>query len=367
MTRVGVLGAAGAVGSALLARLAGTGARLTAGVRDPGRLSGPPPGAAVRVVDAEDPAGLAEFCSSHDVVVNCAGPSALLGDRVLRAAAAAGAHYVSVGDDGRDHLSPAGPDDPDPAPGRCALLGAGLLPGLSTLLPRVLADGFDRVTDMTVHSGGLERFTPAAARDYVAGLASGADRSLAAWRGGRRVAGALRPEADARLPFLPRPVSLHPFLSPEAERLARALSLERLDWWHVFEGTRTTDALAGTRGRGVTDPDALADLLVRASGLEVFGRTQYQALVLRAGGRIGGRERTRVLALTGAGPALSAEAAALAVRFAAGGGAADGTHWAGEALPTAGVLDGLRDAPGVAFLRLTDDDDAHSGVEEGVL
>ncbi|PDP87383.1 NAD-dependent dehydratase [Glycomyces fuscus] len=367
MTRVGVIGGSGAVGSALLARLAGTGAHLTAAVRDPARLPAPPPGTDVRAVDAEDPAGLAEFCASCDVVVNCAGPSALLGDRVLRAAASAGAHYVSVGDDGCDHRSPAGPDAPAAAPGRSALLGAGLLPGLSTLLPRVLARDFDRVSAMVVHSGGLERFTPAAARDYVAGLAAGADRSLAAWRGGRRVAGALRPRADARLPFLPRPVSLHPFLSPEAERLARTLSLESLEWWHAFEGTRTTDALAGTRGRGVTDPDALAEVLVRASGLEVFGRTQYQALVLRARGRIDGRERGRILALTGAGPALSAGAAALAVRSVTGGGVAAGTHWAGEVLPTAGVLDALRDSPGVAFLRVADDDDAHSGVEEGVL
>lgn len=378
MTRVGVLGASGAVGSALLRHLDAAGARLTAGVRDPSRLPAPPPRTAVRAVDAEDPAGLAAFCAASDVVVNCAGPAALLGDRVLRAATAAGAHYVSLADDGDDgddgggggeghDASPSTPDAPAPPPGRRALLGAGLLPGLSTLLPRVLARDFDRVAAMTVHSGGRERFTPAAAHDYAAGLAAGADRSLAAWRGGRRVAGALGPRADVRLPFLPRPVSLHPFLSAEAERLARALSLESLDWWHVFEGTRTTDALAALRGRGVTDPGALADLLVRVSALEVFGRTEYQALLVRARGTADGRERTRVLALVGAGPHLSAAAAALAVRSALSGEAPEGRHRAGEALPTDGVLDGLRDAPGVALLRVADDDEAGAGTEEGVL
>src|SRR5713101_3338745 len=88
-------------------------------------------------VDAYQSEQVRDFCAGCRVVVNCAGPSFRILDRVAVAAFGAGADYVDPGGDapvyGRliaDEWTRAG---------RTALLTAGMMPGLSGLLPRWLA------------------------------------------------------------------------------------------------------------------------------------------------------------------------------------------------------------------------------------
>src|SRR5207302_8403929 len=102
-----------------------------------------------------DPRSLADFCEGCRVVVNCAGPSSVIGDRVARAAFAAGADYVDVAGERALHAQAVGL----PA-GRTALPGAGMMPGLSELLPRVLAHDHPRRTaHLRAWCGGRGRFT----------------------------------------------------------------------------------------------------------------------------------------------------------------------------------------------------------------
>ncbi|WP_219602064.1 saccharopine dehydrogenase NADP-binding domain-containing protein, partial [Nonomuraea indica] len=232
---------------------------------------------AVRV-DVEDARALAAFCGGCRVVVNCAGPSARVLDTVARAALAAGAAYVDVAGDQIDRAPlravaarEAGPPG-GPGPGGTAVLGAGMMPGLSALLPRHLAAGFSRVDRLVAYVGGLDPFTPAAARDYVASLAGGHGTPLAAWRDGGPVRGALRPARGVRLPGWPGRVSVYPYLAAETERLARTLRIAEVEWWTVFDGDRTLDALARA---GDAEPERAAEALVLASRLEAFGREPY--------------------------------------------------------------------------------------------
>ncbi|MFI7445169.1 saccharopine dehydrogenase NADP-binding domain-containing protein [Nonomuraea indica] len=326
---------------------------------------------AVRV-DVEDARALAAFCGGCRVVVNCAGPSARVLDTVARAALAAGAAYVDVAGDQIDRAPlravaarEAGPPG-GPGPGGTAVLGAGMMPGLSALLPRHLAAGFSRVDRLVAYVGGLDPFTPAAARDYVASLAGGHGTPLAAWRDGGPVRGALRPARGVRLPGWPGRVSVYPYLAAETERLARTLRIAEVEWWTVFDGDRTLDALARA---GDAEPERAAEALVLASRLEAFGREPYFQMVFELTGDGGGRT---LVARTGQSHELSAAVAAAATAAVLRGQMPAGVHEAGDVLSPREVFGRLDGDP--ALTRLTvrpvtraAGDEADAPVEEGVL
>jgi saccharopine dehydrogenase-like NADP-dependent oxidoreductase len=138
---IGLLGGTGAVGRTAAERIAAWRlGPLRIGARDLDRtraLAAELPGPAEAVsVDLGDPDTLAAFCAGCRIVVNCAGPSYHVLDTVARAALAAGADYVDIGGElaATDALGQA-------PPGRTAIFSAGVMPGLSGLLPRLLADG----------------------------------------------------------------------------------------------------------------------------------------------------------------------------------------------------------------------------------
>ncbi|MGW8437377.1 saccharopine dehydrogenase NADP-binding domain-containing protein, partial [Nocardiopsis sp. NPDC055879] len=202
---IGVVGASGAVGrhAAHALRSLGHG-RLVLGARrtDPLNTLAEELGGPVEVVpvDVDSAESLEAFCHRCDVVLNCAGPSYRILDRVAVAALATGADYVDVTGDTPVHDRLAG----SPAAGEHrVLLSAGTLPGLSALLPRWFARGHG-LREMTVHAGGLERCTGAAAGDLLLSL-PGASASeavfghpLSAWRDGAVVEGALRAREGVR-------------------------------------------------------------------------------------------------------------------------------------------------------------------------
>jgi hypothetical protein len=249
---IGVLGAFGDVGAHAVRVLKsfGLGPLLLGG-----RRSG---------VDCHDAASLDGFTRVCRVVVNCAGPSAEIGDLVLRAAERAGADYVDVAD---------GPW----ATERVAVVGAGLQPGLMGLLPRWvarrLAQGSPRpgipahpnilgttdkigIAELAVHVAVLDRFTPTAALDYLRGT----NEPLAAWRDGHAVSRAAT-RYRAVLPFLPDEVTVLPFLD-EARRTAQALGLERGDWFSAMSGEHVLRAF--DRVHSLSESDAV-EALCRAS------------------------------------------------------------------------------------------------------
>ena len=292
-------------------------------------------------VDLDRPDRLARFCAGCAVVLNCAGPSYRVRGRVAEAAVAAGADYVDVAGDEPAYADLSGSDLA--ARGRRAVLSAGMLPGLSGLLPGWLAERHPdgaRGGRLTVWSGGLERCSRTVAADLVlslggTGTGGAADgpraygEPLAAWRSGRRESRALRPRDDAELPFFPGPVALRPYLSGEAERLARALRLDRLDWFNVFPGRRVRDVLAAVGGSG-RPLDEAADRLARACQVDLAGRRPYYRMVFALRSAAG----ATATATLGAADScrLTAAVGALAVTESLAGRVPPGLHFAAEVL-----------------------------------
>ncbi|MFJ8911682.1 hypothetical protein [Amycolatopsis sp. NPDC102389] len=300
---IGVVGATGEVGShtVRVLRALDAGPLRTGGSRD---------------VDVLDEASLDRFAQGCRVLVNCAGPAHLVGDRVARAAAHAGAGHVDASD-------PEGA-----AVGGTAVIGAGLQPGLTGLLPRWLARReFDTVHGLVAHLGVLDRFTRTAADDYLAGAEHG--EALAAWRRGRR-SGVLTRRADVTLPFFPGEVSLLPYLTEESAKVAEHLGLDRGDWFTAVSGEHVRAAF--DRVRSLDRADAVT-ALCHASELDLAGREPHVVLLMRMEGVRAGHPVTRTAVLRGRGNgALTGALTALAVLAVLRREVPPGRHFAAEVL-----------------------------------
>lgn len=346
---VGVLGASGAVGRAAAESLRGH-VRLRLGAR----RGVPYP--AEEVVSADAFGNLSGFCTGCSVVLNCAGPSYRIGDRVAVAALAAGAHYVDVSGDDPVHAALKGRRE------RAMVLSAGLQPGISGLLPRWAVSRSTAVTGLSVYAGGLDRITPAAAADYLVSLDGDHGSPLAAWRNGRRAERALQLITSADLEFFPGRVTAHPYLSTEAERLAGALGLIELDWYTVLAGEQVRLTLNRLRGRTWTSANeaefALAvERLTRASAVDLAGRRTCYSIVINTAGA----ERKTVVLRAADSYRVTGVTGALAVLAVLEGRVGPGTHFAADVLDPGDVVAGIRRS-GAASVEEYEDGAAEEGV-----
>jgi Saccharopine dehydrogenase NADP binding domain len=359
---VGVIGATGAVGAAVVRALAaeGGGVRLRLGARWPDAVralvweSGP--GTAAVAVDVASPATVAGFCAGCDVVVNCVG---YLADRrvVAEAALRAGVSYVDAGGDGALYDRLAGRPE---ARRRPVVLGAGMLPGLSGLVPRWLAgQGLAPPLALTGYVSVLDRMTANSAAEFLASLGDGEGHT--SWRSGRRVRGEVEPLHRVRLAFFDGEVTAYPYLGAEAERLARSVPLARLCWYHVFASDgQVLPALGRLReqaGRGAGVGTLTPDL-ARAAELELFGRGAASKLVFqldgRDDGRADGQTGSRVAVLSGGGTyEVTGTVCALTVAEVLAGSVPPGVRFAADALDPA-VVPRLPGRPGIVGLQVLD-------------
>jgi hypothetical protein len=376
---IGIVGGHGAVGRvvARLLHLRGLGPLRIGGrhVEVARRFASPELSPAeLMTVDVLDADSLARFCRGCRVVVNCAGPSYQILDRVARAALDVGAAYVDPGGDDPtfERLVTSSTRRVE----RAVVLSAGMMPGLSGLLPRWLAEqGFDRVTRLAAYVCTRDHLTRAGAVDYLLSLGGRFGESLAEWRHGARVSRALEPLSDLDLPFFPNRVTAHPFLSRETERVARALALEAARWYNVFEGGHMVVALGRLQGAmtGQADLAHAAAELSRAAELDLFGHAPYQLFVLHLDGTDAGGHCSRTLVLRATSVyVLTGAVAALAAELADGSIPA-GVHYAADILPAERVVAELRRTPAVVTFEVHEDSaidwwsPGDARVEEGVL
>lgn len=311
-------------------------------------------------VDLFDEQALRAFVAGSRVVLNCAGPSHRIGDRVARAALAAQADYVdAAGDDALYALL-----DPEVylRTGRRALLSAGMQPGVSALLPRWLAARIAAPRRLRSYFGLNDRFTAVAADDYLHGAGDGSSEPLAAWRERARRSGAGRRQSDATLPWFAGTVTLLPYLNREGERLARALDLDDGDWFSAIEGRHVLAAF--DRAHALPRAEAIA-LLQQASALDLAGRRPQAVLLCQLDS-----ERAQVSALLRAPGNAALSGGFAAVAALAASDVAAGRHYAAMALDPATAMQALRDCGAVSLLQTFDGPiptPVDQAIEEGAL
>jgi len=344
---IGVLGATGAVGRAVAVALA---ADSTVDLRLGARRSGDAAG----VSEVEfSPEGLARFCSGCRVIVNGVGPPPALRRAVAAAARAAGADYVDPGGDGESLRDLAAAFRRG-----TAVIGAGVLPGLSGLIPRWLAQSdLGPPLRLTAYVATTDRMTMASAAEFLLSLDGGHGEAGAAWRAGTRIPRDLPPMGPTWIPFFPRPVRGHAYLSTEIELLARSLPLAEVRWYHVFDADGSILPVVSRLQRDLLHGGALDDLadeLRRAVELEMFGRVTTQQLVFELGGQVAGRPAHRVAVLRASSTyELTAAVTTAAVHAIIQGALPAGVHYASEVLVPA-IVDGLSTAAGVVGLHVLD-------------
>ncbi|TDC55999.1 NAD-dependent epimerase/dehydratase family protein [Actinomadura sp. KC345] len=358
MTLIGVLGGSGTVGRVVVERLAGWGTGpLRIGGRDRDRAAraceaAPGVPAEPFRVDLDDAAALREFCAGCDVVVNCAGPSYRVLDRVARVALAGGAHYVDAAGDlvAIDALAGGGAAGLDH---RAAVFSAGLMPGLSGLLPRLLAaDG--PLARLDVYVGGAAAIGPLSAVDALLTRGPRFGTALAAWRDGGIVPAALKPLRSVSLPGFRDRVHAWPFLSAEMSRLAAELGVAELRNYTVYVTEAIPEALARAWADDGAALDAHVPAVVAAAGADLAATGPYYAMLFQAVPRdpAPGRPR-RLLLRTPDSYALSGVVAALTARELRAGTIPPGAHAASEVLSASRTLAALRDDPLVTGVELS--------------
>ncbi|MEV5539923.1 saccharopine dehydrogenase NADP-binding domain-containing protein [Saccharopolyspora shandongensis] len=331
---IAALGGYGEVGATAVRRLAEFGhGRIRVGGRNPER--GRTRFSDLRdietsYVDIDDRESLNRFCAGADLVLNCAGPSYRILDTVARAALRAGAHYVDVAGDvpARRALGSTFGD-------RAAVFSAGLMPGLTGLLPRLIADPGDR---LEINVGGAVRMTPASAADIL--LAQGPDfgESLAQWRGGTVVSRSLSPRRGIRLPGFPEPVDAMPFLPTESIRVAAELRVEELRFYTAYASEAIPTALAMAWADDPEHRDEYVEMLIQAAVSDLRERDPYYVLTASTGS-------SSATLRTGDPYRLSGVVAALAADAVLQEKIDPGVHFADGVLDPAGTIEALRHDP----------------------
>ncbi len=152
--RIAIIGGYGAIGAVVATELhERTSAQLVIAGRDKTRARHAAAAlgerASGRHTDVFDSESLAGLCRECDLIVNCAGPSHYVRDRVVRAAVAAGRHFVDAG--GAEATFPeltATWAEPEQA-GLVAIVDAGWIPGVSGVLTHLIAQrGHERLDDV---------------------------------------------------------------------------------------------------------------------------------------------------------------------------------------------------------------------------
>ncbi|CVK20155.1 saccharopine dehydrogenase NADP-binding domain-containing protein [Sporomusa sphaeroides] len=314
---IGIIGGYGAVGLQTARMLQEWGGQpLRIGGRNStmarNRFSGEFPRAEWFEVDVEDDQSMDLFLDGCSLIVNCSGPSWRTAARVARMCLARGCHHVDAGmDKEMAVLRKTTPNN------TVVLYAAGATPGLSGLLPRQLAQAFDQVESLRYYTGALDKFTAAAAEDYLTGVVDKDNQPLAGWKDSACRLAALNRRTGTRLPFFPREVTLYPYFDAEAEFVANALALRDGEWYIGIDGQHVPPVLDEVRFRFSTNRHDAIKRLCTAAELDAAGRRQYALFIIELSGRKNGTGITRTLVLQADRPSLLtgsvAAAAAIAV------------------------------------------------------
>ncbi|PWU30669.1 hypothetical protein DK254_11395 [Pseudomonas sp. RW407] len=363
---IGLVGSGGSVGGAALALLRHRpGLRLRCGQRRPQAQSAT---LETHPLDVFDAAQLATFCEGCQVVLNCAGPSWLIGERVACAAHRAGAAYVDAFGNAALLEALQGADRP-------SIIGAGVFPGLTALLPRWLVNqGLERPTHLRILSGGREPCSSAGGADVLLSALGGFGTPNTHWYDGQ-VQALVLPPGTEELPGFPELAHRSSYLTNELLQLAQALELREASFCNVFSNPELPTLIASLCQRlsQSHDPHSLQQAvaqLVRAADLELQGRTPYYRLVVELEGwRSQQPYCQRAVLRSHDSYSLSATVAVCATVRLLEDDAWSGAHWAAQALQPATVIDAVlqQACNDLSLVELPGQQARNSGKEEGAL
>ncbi|UZJ40707.1 saccharopine dehydrogenase NADP-binding domain-containing protein [Prosthecochloris sp. SCSIO W1101] len=253
--KIGIVGGYGRVGEETARHLiAQTGYEVVVAGRDPKkayeaaemlgerRVSG-------EAMDINDRDMLDAFCRRCDLVINCAGPSWCIMDRIAAAALRQGIHYVDPG--GYEPLVDAlsGEQKRLEEKGLVFIAAAGLLPGMSGLFPSyVVQSCFERVDSLEVYYVGHDKWTFNSAYDIASSL-DGSDSWETAYyeNGETKKAGPFSMSKKTALPAPIGTIRSYLMFTEELKKVVEANGVKRAHAYGTNSGRRMPMVMASIK------------------------------------------------------------------------------------------------------------------------
>jgi hypothetical protein len=327
-------------------------------------------------VDLYNEKELYEFCKGCDVILNCAGPSYLVGDRVALAAAEANAFYVDTFGAGlieklllKKGLEKEG----------VFVIAAGSFPGLSGILPRWLAkQEFDSVATMLSFAGGREHCSTCAGLDLLLSSVSNYGIPGASLKKGSVVRASDADNEKVYIPFLKEEVYQQKFLNDETIKLAKLLQLEEAAWCNIIVDKIVNDTILKSSARLSMDRSdnelrEASSELCAAANMALNGNSPWYVMTTELQGDKNGRLiRKRCILRSKSSYELSGVVAAVAVETLLKHKIRPGIFWAFEVLDPVETIERLLVTKAAAIIDIVDippvrENGMHSQMNEGVL
>ena len=189
------------------------------------------------------PESLREFCRAVDLVINAAGPSALIFDKVAQAALEAGTHYVDPSGNTELFKQSVKKTDEMKEKGLTFIFYAGLSPGISAAYPLFLGrQMFDTVSSLDFFHAGAGKTTFNSAYDFIASMNDGSSEGMMYWHKGRK----RKWMTAVKEHLLPAPIGRvegYPVLSHEYIQVAKQLPVDTARAYNAYTGKETLAAL----------------------------------------------------------------------------------------------------------------------------
>lgn len=188
-----------------------------------------------RPVDIYNKDLLEDFCRRCDLVVNCAGPSRQILDRVAAAAIEQGAHYVDVSGDERLYKQLMKRNREIKEKKLSVIISAGVYPGLSELFPAYVAEKYFEDLDLLeLFFAGQGEFSLNAAYDIVCSIQDNTGLGMTYCENGeaKKITTAFHSSY-----LLPRPagkLDTYPILNQEFKQLANRYNIKSAYFYNTY-------------------------------------------------------------------------------------------------------------------------------------
>lgn len=347
---IGILGGSGQVGQHAVAHLlACTDHSIVIGGRNQAVLDRVRDtfGERVRVLktDIFDPEALGAFCRASDLVINAAGPSSLIFDRVAQEALEASAHYIDPSGNAKLFNQAMTKVGQMKDKGLTFVFYAGLSPGISAVYPLFLGEGlFDEVSSLDIYHAGGGKTTFNSAYDFIASMNDGSSEGMVYWHQDQK----MKWKSAIKEHNLPKPVGrveAYPTLSHENIQVAKRLAASTARGYNAYTGKETLVTLFNIQVfNQATTPEQLEESsrkFMEGVNRDMKGRDPCFMLHVKMDGRKDGKTRkvTSTMKVEDTYQMIGKVLAHSAEKILAGSGHGPGCFLFHDAVDIAGVME----------------------------
>lgn len=321
-------------------------------------------------VDIYDQIGLETFCTGCTIVLNCAGPSYSIIDRVAQAAKKVGAHYVDAF--GADLLEKKFMQQELT---NIMILSAGSYPGLSGILPRLLAqEGFEQIDKVIAYAGGEETYSKGAAADIMLSSIHGFGTANAFYKDEKISRDIAQTEKiNVTINGEEKAVYAQRYITNETIRLAKKLYIAEAHWHNIYPNKAVFSLLQqaciqlAMRNTPEHLHQIVDDLMEKLTVFPV--RQTWYTLVIEMVGKYRGRLiRRQAQLLCQNSFTISGIICALSVEAIIEGIIQEnGVYWACDILNPSNVMRVLHEQCVIEDFIITSKTENHVDLEEGIL